>query len=731
MGALPELDDYFDYPDAMRDETVVDNYHGVLIPDPYRWLEDAHSKQVKHFVSKQAELTESLLQTCETREKLREHISKLSDRQRYSRPFRRGNKYFYFCNTGLQPQSVLYVQDNFTGEPEVLFDPNKLGEDGTIALSNCSVSENGEYVAVGLSSRGSDWVNIKIIHVPDKCMEPDSLLWVKFTSIAWTQDNRGFFYSRFPSPMKGEEVDQGTETNINLNHQVYYHILGTNQSEDILCWKDLKNPKRMFKTAITEDGKYIILYIREGCKPMNMVYYCDITTLSQQLEEVKGNEGMLHFIKLVDNFDAHYHLILNNQTSFTFRTNKNASRYKLACVDIREPESWKDMIEESKIDVLVSAHAINNDKLLICYLRDVKYVLQVRHSETGQLLHNLSIDIGTISGISGRRDDSVAFINFRSFLTPSIIYECNLDSEKPELQVFRESVISHFDRSEFETKQVFVSSKDGTKIPMFIVSKKNFPLNGRHPALLYGYGGFNISVTPSLNIARIVIAKHLGAICAIANVRGGGEYGEEWHKAGSLENKQNCFDDFISCAEFLISEGYTQPKRLCIEGGSNGGLLVASCVNQRPDLFGCALAQAGVMDMLRFHKFTIGHAWTTEYGSSENEEEFHRLIKYSPLHNVKKPWEMTGVKSSQYPAIMLFTADHDDRVVPLHSLKLLATMQYVLCKSVKNSPQTNPIIARLETKSGHGAGSPTFKRIERAADRYSFMAKMVGASWID
>ncbi|KAH9307240.1 hypothetical protein KI387_035151, partial [Taxus chinensis] len=636
MGSLPELDEYSEYPDARRDETVVDNYHGVLVSDPYRWLEDPHSRNVRNFVAEQAEFTESLLQTCETREKLRECISKLSDHQRYSRPFRRGDKYFYFYNSGLQPQSVLYVQNDFNGEAEVLFDPNKLGEDGTTALSNCSVSKNGEFVALGLSSRGSDWVNIKVIHVPDKRMEPDSLSWVS--------------------------------------------------------------------------SVYIILYIREGCKPMNMVYYCDITTLSQQLEEFKGNEDMLPFQKLVDNFDAQYHLVLNNQTFFTFRTNKNAPRYKLVCVDIREPEPWRDIIEESEKDVLVSAHGVNNDKLLVCYLRDVKYVLQVRHSETGQLLHNLSIDIGTISGISGRRDDTVAFINFRSFLTPSIIYQCNLDAKKPELQVFRESVISHFDRSEFKTKQVFVSSKDGTKIPMFIVSKTNLPLNGRHPALLYGYGGFNISVTPSLNTARIVIAKHLGAICAIANVRGGGEYGEEWHKAGSLANKQNCFDDFISCAEFLISEGYTQPKKLCIEGGSNGGLLVAACINQRPDLFGCALAQAGVMDMLRFHKFTVGHTWTTDYGCSDNEEEFHTLIKYSPLHNIKRPWEMPGVKCSQYPATMLFTADHDDRVVPLHSLKLLATMQYVLCKSMKNSPQTNPIIARIETKSGHGAGSPTQKR---------------------
>eukprot|EP01018_Ginkgo_biloba_P020109 Gb_09550 [translate_table: standard] len=731
MGLPPEPDLHFEYPDARREESVVDNYHGVLVTDPYRWLEDPHAKEVKNFVMKQVELTESLLQTCETREKLRERIGALYNRPRYRRPFRRGDKYFYFYNTGLQAQSVLYVQDDLDGEAEILLDPNNFGEDGTVALRTFAVSENAEFLAVGLSCSGSDWVNIKVIRVADKSMEPDSLSWVKFSSIAWTHDSKGFFYSRYPPPIKGEEVDEGTATNINLNHQVYYHFLGTKQSEDILCWKDPKNPKWIFQTVTTEDGKYILLYMREGCKPANMLYYCDLTALPQCLEGFKGKEEMLPFCKLIDNFEAQYRLVVNNGTLFTFRTNKNAPRYKLVQVDLREPESWTDVIEESEKDVLVSAYGVCGDKLLVCYLRDVKYVLQVRTSKTGQLLHHLPIDIGTVYGVSGRCKDRVAFIHFGSFLTPSIIYKCNLDAEKPELQVFREGVINHFDRTEFETKQVFVPSKDGTKIPMFIVSKKKLPLCGTHPTLLYGYGGFNISITPSLSISRIVIAKHLGAVCAIANIRGGGEYGEEWHKAGSLANKQNCFDDFIACANFLISEGYTQPKRLCIEGGSNGGLLVAACINQRPDLFGCALAQAGVMDMLRFHKFTIGHAWTTDFGCSNKEEEFHRLIKYSPLHNVRRPWEMPGEESFQYPATMLFTADHDDRVVPLHSLKLLATMQYVLCKSMENSPQTNPILARIDTKSGHGAGFPTQKRIDRAADRYSFMAKMVGASWIE
>eukprot|EP01018_Ginkgo_biloba_P021350 Gb_19228 [translate_table: standard] len=820
MGSLPALEEGLAYPEVMRDESVVDNYHGVLVPDPYRWLENPDAKEVKDFVGKQVKLTESLLQTCETREKLREHITTLFDHPRYECPFKRGDKYFYFFNTGLQAQSVLYVQDNLEAEGEVLLDPNKLSEDGTVALNTCAVSENAEFLAVGLSSSGSDWVNIKVIRIADKNMESDSLSWVKFSSITWTRDSKGFFYSRYPAPKEGK-IDAGTETNININHELYYHFLGTEQSEDILCWKDAEHPKWTFGSEVTVDGKYVLLYSTEGCDPVNRLYYCDLSALSHGLEGFRGKEEMLPFLKLIDNFEAQYELVANDDTIFTFRTNKNAPRYKLVRVDFREPDSWTDVVEESEKDVLEAAYSVNNDQLLLSYLSDVKYVLQVRDLQTGQLLHNLPIDIGSIYGISGRRKDKEIFIGFTSFLTPGIIYRCNLDAESPDLKVFRETVVPDFDRTQFEAKQVFVPSKDGTEIPMFIVSKKNLPLNGLHPALLYGYGGFNISITPSFSVGRIVISRHLGAVFAVANIRGGGEYGEEWHKSGSLAKKQNCFDDFISAAEFLVSEGYTQPNKLCIEGGSNGGLLVAACINQRPDLFGCCLAHVGVMDMLRFHKFTIGHAWTTDYGCSDKEEEFHSLIKYSPLHNVKRPWETPGGQGFQYPATMLLTADHDDRVVPLHSLKLLAltsshwysfcfvsftdsnvpipklvskydkhvamlvreppfyprirhsiipppnpngcmcllnwfvgylennrvlTMQYVLCNSVENSPQTNPIIARIDTKAGHGAGRPTQKLanssfyfgafintllsrfvigyIDEAADRYAFMAKM-------
>ncbi|KAK4276472.1 hypothetical protein QN277_014618 [Acacia crassicarpa] len=733
MGSLRALDEPLQYPIARRDESVIDDFHGVKIADPYRWLEDPDAEEVKEFVQKQVELTDSVLQLCGTREKLREKITKLFDHPRYNPPFKRANKYFYFHNTGLQPQDVLYVQETLEGEPSVLLDPNVLSEDGTVSLNTLSVSEDAKYLAYGLSSSGSDWVTIKVMRIEDKNAEPDILSWVKFSSISWTHDSKGFFYGRYPAPKDGEtvDVDAGTETNANLYHELYYHFLGTDQSEDILCWRDPENPKYMFGASVTEDGKYVLLYIDEGCDPVNKLYYCDITALSNGLASLRNENALLPFVKLIDNFDAQYHAIANDDSIFTFLTNKDAPKYKLVRVDLKEPTVWTDVLPESEKDVLESACAVNGNQMIVSYLSDVKYVLQVRDLKTGSLHHQLPIDIGSVSGISARRKDCVVFIGFTSFLTPGIIYQCNLENEVPDMKIFREIIVPGFDRSEFQVNQVFVPSKDGTKIPVFIVARKNIVLGGSHPCLLYGYGGFNISITPSFSVSRIVLTRHLGAVYCIANIRGGGEYGEEWHKAGSLAKKQNCFDDFISAAEYLVSAGYTQPNKLCIEGGSNGGLLVGACMNQRPDLFGCALAHVGVMDMLRFHKFTIGHAWTSDYGCSDKVEEFHWLIKYSPLHNVRRPWEENPDKSIQYPSTMLLTADHDDRVVPLHSLKLLATMQYVLCTSLEKSPQTNPIIGRIECKAGHGAGRPTQKMIDEAADRYAFMAKMLDAHWTD
>ncbi|XP_031123629.1 prolyl endopeptidase-like isoform X1 [Ipomoea triloba] len=734
MGSLCVPTQPLNYPLARRDDSVVDKYHGVVIPDPYQWLENPDSEETKEFVRKQSELTDSVLKSCETRDKLREKLTQLFDFPKYDVPFRAGdNNYFYFHNTGLQPQRVLYVQDCLDAKAEVLLDPNRLSEDGSVALKIWGVSQDAKYLAYGISSRGSDWVTVRVMTVHDKAVQPDILSWVKFSDVSWTKDSKGFFYSRYPAPKDGDNLDAGTETNVNLHHQLYYHFLGTDQSEDILCWKDSDNPKHMISASVTEDGKYALLYIFENCDPVNKVHVCDLSALPNGLQGYRGTDELLPFNKLIDHFEASYGFVANDETVFTFRTNKNAPKYKLVRVDVKEPGSWCDVIQEHEKDVLESAVAVNNNQLVVNYLSDVKSVLQLRDLRTGGILkHNLPIDIGTVNGISARRKDSIVFIGFTNFLIPLIIYQCNLQNKVPEMKIFREITVPGFDRASFNVNQVFVDSKDGVKIPMFIVGGKDISLDGSNPCLVFGYGGFSVSVTPYFSMARLVIAKHLGVIFCLANIRGGGEYGEEWHKAGALAKKQNCFDDFISASEYLIAAGFTQPSKLCIEGGSNGGLLIGACINQRPDLFGCALAHVGVMDMLRFHKFTIGHAWTSDFGCSDNEEEFHWLIKYSPLHNVRRPWEQTqACQAFQYPSTMLLTADHDDRVVPLHTLKYLATMQHVLCTSAHNSPQTNPIVGRIERNAGHGCGRPTQKLIDEAADRYAFMAKVLGAHWIE
>ncbi|KAF9621768.1 hypothetical protein IFM89_027622 [Coptis chinensis] len=719
------------YPSVRRDESVVDDFHGVKVPDPYRWLENPDAEEVKEFVDKQVDLTESVLKTCDTRDKLREHISKLWDYPRSYAPFKRGDKYYYFHNTGLQAQCVVYMQTSLDAEAEVLIDPNGLSEDGTIALGDIVFSEDGKYLSYGLSSSGSDWETIKVMRVEGKVVQPDTVRWVKGSNVSWTHDGKGFFYSRYPAPKEGEQLDAGTETALNLNSELCYHFLGTEQHQDILCWKDSNNPKYSFGSQVTDDGKYLLLYIYESCDPVKKLYYCDLSELPHGLEGFSGKEDVLPFTKLIDNFDASYQAIANDGTEFTFLTNKDAPKYKVVHVDLKEPSVWTDVIREAEKDVLESAHTVNSNQILVSYLSDVKYVLQLRDLKTGVLLHDLPLDLGTVREISGRRKDSEVYVEFAGFLTPGIIYQCNLKAEVPQLKIFKESVVRGFDRTEFEVNQVFVPCKDGIKVPMFIVSKKNILLDGSHPCLLYGYGAFNISSTPYFSTSRIVLMRHLGVVYCMANIRGGGEYGEDWHKAASLDKRQISHDDFISSAEFLVSSGYTQPKKLCIEGASAGGLLVAACINQRPDLYGCALAHVGVMDMLRFHLFTVGHSWTSDYGCSDKEEEFHWLIKYSPLHNVKRPWEQNHDNQCQYPSTMLLTADHDDRVVPLHTLKLLATMQYVLCTSLKNSPQTNPIVGRIERNAGHGAGRPTQKVIDGEADAYSFMSKVLGVCWIN
>ncbi|KAF5777702.1 putative prolyl oligopeptidase [Helianthus annuus] len=718
------------YPDTRRDDYVVDNYHGVPISDPYRWLEDPDSKEVKEFVEKQMKVTESVLSNCNYREKLHACMTKSFDYPRYGCPFQRGNKYFYFHNPGLCPHRVLYIQDSLNDEGEVLLDPNQLSEDGTVALRVCEVSHDAKYLAYGLSSSGSDWLTLQVMCVANKTIEPDKLSWLKFTSISWTHDTKGFFYCRFPAPKDSENMDAGTEVNVNHNHQLYYHLLGTKQSEDILCWENLENPTHILEARLSDDGKYLLMNICQGAIPLNKFYCCNLSTLPNGLEGHKRDD-LLPFVKLIDDFEARYEAIANDDTIFTFLTNKQAPRYKVVRVDLKKPDHWIEVLQESKNDVIESVLPINRNQMIVTYLSDCKHVLQIRDFESGALLHKLPIDIGSIDYISARREDNMFFVKFSSFINPGVVYRYDLKPTGPDSKVLRDTVVPGFDQAEYHVNQVFVHSKDGTRVPAFIVAPKDIELDGSHPCLLYGYGGYGISLTPSFDMTRVVLARHLGVVFCVANIRGGGEYGEEWHQGGSLANKQNSFDDFVSVAEYLISKGYTNPSKLCIEGGSNGGILIGACINQRPDLFGCALAHAGVMDMLRYHKFTIGHAWVHEFGCSDREEDFRYLIKYSPLHNVRRPWEDSSTKATQYPSCMLLTADHDDRVVPLHTLKLLATMQHELCTSVKNSPQVNPIIGRISRKSGHGCGSSTQIMIDKSVDCYSFMAKALGASWKD
>uniref|UniRef100_G3NDZ0 Prolyl endopeptidase n=1 Tax=Gasterosteus aculeatus aculeatus TaxID=481459 RepID=G3NDZ0_GASAC len=662
------------YPDARRDETTVDDYHGRKICDPYRWLEDPDDAETIAFVEEQNKVTMPYLEQCAVRPQFHQRLTELYDYPKYSCPYKRGKRYFYFHNKGLQNQDVLYVQDSLDGAATVFFDPNKLSEDGTVALKMGRLSEECEYFAYGLSSSGSDWVT--------------------------------------------EGKSDGTETTCNVNQKLFYHVIGTKQSEDILVAEFPEHPKWHSSVTISDDGRYAVLSITEGCEPVNQLWYCDL----QQLPG--GVAGLLPWVKLVDNFDAQYSYVTNEGTVFTFRSNLDAPRYALINVDIQKPDSWTTLIPQHDKDVLGFVSCVNQHHLVVNYVHDVKDVLQLCELSTGRLVRDLPLDVGTVAGVSCKKAHSELFYKFTSFTTPGVIYHCDLRESDPQPSVFREVELKGIKQEEYEINQVFYPSKDGTKIPMFLVHAKGLKKDASHPVFLYGYGGFEASIQPYYNVAYLLYVRHLGGILAVANIRGGGEYGLTWHKAGTLGNKQNCFDDFQCAAEYLVQEKYTTAGRIAINGASNGGLLVAACVNQRPDLFGCAVAEVGVMDMLKFHKFTIGHAWTTDYGCSDDPEQFEWLIKYSPLHNVPQP----PYSGPPYPAVLLLTADHDDRVVPLHTLKYCAALQHGVGSS---SVQRQPLLVRVDTRSGHGAGKPTSKAILEDTHIFSFIAETLGLSWID
>ncbi|GIY92424.1 prolyl endopeptidase [Caerostris extrusa] len=712
----------FKYPSARRDETAVDEYHGVKIQDPYRWLEDPDSEETKEFVRLQNKVAIPYLESCEIREKLIDRITDLWNYPKFGCPFKEGKYYYYFMNSGLQNQSILYQQETLEGEPEVFLDPNELSKDGLVSMSIYEFSEDGEYLAYGLNESGSDWTKIKVKQVATKEDLPEVLYKVKFSDIAWTHDNKGFFYSRYP---EADSAVDGHETTVQKNHSVYYHKIGTEQSEDIICAKFPEHPYWLTGASVSNCGRYAILGVQETCKN-NKVFYCDLEKLPN------GITGPLPLTTIIDNFEAEYRYVDNDGSLFTIHTDKNAPLYRLITIDFENPDeaNWKVIIPEDSKNVLDWALCIDKDKLLVGYIDDVKSVLSLHELKTGKKLHDFTFDVGNVTGHSGKKKLSEVFFRFVSFLTPGIIYHFDLKNGF-DLGEFRKIAVPDFDASKFVTTQVFYNSKDGTKVPMFIVHSKDFKKDGTAPALLYGYGGFSISLLPAFSVSRLVFMRHLGGVLAIPNIRGGGEYGERWHSEGKVLNKQNVFDDFHAAAEYLIKNKYTCAK-LTISGASNGGLLVGACINQRPELYGCAIAQVGpwcrekllityVLDMLRFHKFTIGYAWKCDFGSSDDEEQFHYLLKYSPLHNIRVP-----KNDIQYPATLLLTGDHDDRVVPLHSLKFIAELQHKLSNYKK---QKKSLLIRVDVQSGHGGGKPTNKVIEELTDFYCFIFKTLNLKY--
>ncbi|KAI8438167.1 hypothetical protein MSG28_010789 [Choristoneura fumiferana] len=704
----------FVYPEARRNESVVDDYHGTKIHDPYRWLEDPDSNETKEFIEAENKITRPYLDACPVKADVNARLTELWNYPKYSCPFRRGDRYFFYKNTGLQNQNVLYVQDSLDGEPRVFLDPNTLSEDGTVALSGSRFTEDGATFAYGLSASGSDWITIHMRDVATGEDYPEVLEKVKFASMSWSKDNKGLFYSRYPEQTGKTD---GSETEVNRDQKLCYHRLGSPQADDVIVVEFPEEPLWRIGAEVTDCGRYLIVSPVKDCRD-NLLFFAD---LSKQAEI----NGKLPLTQLVFKFEADYEYITNEGSVCIFRTNKNAPNYRLIKIDLHNPaeENWETLIPEHPSDVLDWASAVDNDKLVIHYVRDVKSVLQLHSMASGALMQTFDLDVGSVVGFSGKKEQREIFYHFMSFLTPGVIYHVDFTKKPFTPTVFREVEVKGFDASQYEAKQIFYSSKDGTKVPMFIVSKKGLPRDGSNPALVYGYGGFNINIQPSFSVTRLVFMQHFGGVVAIPNIRGGGEYGERWHNAGRLLNKQNVFDDFQAAAEYLIKENYTRPDLITIQGGSNGGLLVAACANQRPDLYGAAIVQVGVLDMLRFHKFTIGHAWVSDYGSADDADQFRNLLAYSPLHNIYTPKE----GSPQYPATLVLTADHDDRVVPLHSLKFVAALQHAAGAA---PPQTRPLLARVDTKAGHGTGKPTAKIIDEHTDILCFMTQALGLKFV-
>ncbi|MGL6076699.1 MAG: prolyl oligopeptidase family serine peptidase [Fimbriiglobus sp.] len=667
-----------------------DTYHGTVVEDPYRWLEDdvRTSKDVANWVAEQNKITDAYLAKIPQRDAIKKRITDLWNYEKISAPSKTGGKYFFSRNDGLQNQSVLYVQDQLDGPSRLLLDPNTLTKDGTVALAGFAVSDDAKYAAYGLAEAGSDWNVWRVMDVATGKTLADELRWIKFSSVSWTSDSRGFFYARFPEPKEGQAFQS-----LNVNMKLYYHRLGTPQSDDVLVYHRPDQPKWGVGGSVTDDGRYLVISVNDGT-----------TSRKSRIMVRDLMEPMGIAQELIDHHDNKWNLIGNDGHVFYFMTDWQAPKMQVISIDIRnpDPKNYKTLIPEAK-ETLDSVNLVAN--LFVCsYLQDAKTVVKI-HNTMGQFVRDVQLPgIGTAGGFGGRPSDTETFYTFSSFATPPTVYRYDMITGQSKL--LRQAQVK-FDPSEYEVRQVFYTSKDGTKVPMFLAHKKGLKLDGKNPTLLYGYGGFNISLTPSFSISRLQWME-MGGVLAVANLRGGGEYGDAWHRAGTKLQKQNVFDDFIAAAEYLVKEKYTSPKKLAIQGGSNGGLLVGAVICQRPDLFGAALPAVGVMDMLRFQKFTAGRYWVDDYGSSENAEEFKALYAYSPYHNLKP--------GTSYPATMVTTADTDDRVVPGHSFKFGAKIQ-----ECQYGPA--PVLSRIETKAGHGAGKPTSKTIEEVADMWAFLVK--------
>jgi prolyl oligopeptidase len=684
-GADQSRSSEWNYP-AARHDNVVDNYHGTSVADPYRWLENPESSETQAFVDAQNELTASFVDTP-AREKLKQRLTGLLNYPRYSSPEKKGGRYFYWKNDGLQDQSVLFVQESLDGEATVVLDPNLLSEDGTVAVRTHVLSEDGSLFAYGLSESGSDWQELHIRNVNTGEDYSEVLKWCRFTGVAWKHDNSGFYYDRYPDTSTTSPEERA------LYNKLYWHQLGTPQSEDPLVYEFPDSPDLGFSAKITTDGDYLILWIWHGTDRENRIHY----------RRVDSNGD---FVRLLDDADAGYNFIENYGAIFYFQSDLDAPRGRIIAIDIEQPQrtSWREIVPEQQ-EVLSDVHAVGNT-LLLTYLEDAHHVMKL-FDTSGAFVREIKLPtVGSVSGISGRKGDGEMFFSFSSFLYPKSMYRYDL--EAGESSTFHEAEID-FDPSLYETEQVFYPSKDGTRIPMFLTHRKGITLDGSHPVILFGYGGFQVNKLPGFSTSVAVWLEN-GGVYAQACLRGGNEYGEEWHAAGMLENKQNVFDDFIAGAEWLIANKYTNSSRLAIKGGSNGGLLVAACMVQRPELFGAVLCGVPLTDMLRYHRFTVGRFWVGEYGNAEeNPDHFKFLYEYSPLHNIEP--------GTVYPPTLITSADTDDRVVPGHAKKFAAALQAA-------DAGEHPILLRVETRAGHGGGKPTAKWIEATSDVYSFLLRV-------